>query len=127
MIENSYQPCILEPTRIILGNKPSLVDNIFSNSVEPVTSGNFYQKITDHLPNFVIFNNTRPQKQKEFVKKRCPKPNFDIAKFQTDLLELILHKIVNFDEFHKAFDYSHKMIPNVLNEHYPIKILNKKK
>ena len=126
MIENSYQPCILEPTRIILGNKPSLVDNIFSNSVEPVTSGNFYQKITDHLPNFVIFNNTRPQKQKEFVKKRCPKPNFDIAKFQTDLLELILHKIVNFDEFYKAFDYSHKMILNVLNEHYPIKILNKK-
>ena len=36
LIENSYQPCILEPTRIVQGNKPSLVDNIFSNSIEPV-------------------------------------------------------------------------------------------
>ena len=34
MIENSFQPCILEPTRIVQGNKPSLVDNIFSNSKE---------------------------------------------------------------------------------------------
>ena len=126
MIENSYQPCILEPTRIIQGNKPSLVDNIFSNSIEPVTSGNLYQKISDHLPNFVIFNNTKSQKKKEFVKKRCPKPNFKLAQFQTDLLNLILHKIVNFDEFYQAFDYSHKMILNILNEHYPIKILNKK-
>ena len=126
MIENSFQPCILEPTRIVQGNKPSLVDNIFSNSIEPVTSGNLYQKISDHLPNFVIFNNIKTKKKKEFVKKRCPKPNFDIARFQTDLLELILYKIVNFDEFYKAFDYSHKMLLNILNEHYPIKILNRK-
>ena len=126
MIENSYQPCILEPTRIVQGNKPSLVDNIFSNSIEPVTSGNLYHTISEHLPNFVIFNNTKSQKKKEFVKKRCPKPNFDLARFQTDLLKLILHKIVNFDEFYKAFDYSHKMILNILNEHYPIKILNRK-
>ena len=126
MIENSFQPCILEPTRIVQGNKPSLVDNIFSNSIEPVTSGNLYQKISDHLPNFVIFNNIKSQKKKEFVKKRCPKPNFDLAKLQNDLLQLILYKIVNFDDFYKAFDYSHKMLLNILNEHYPIKILNKK-
>ena len=126
MIENSYQPCILEPTRIIQGNKPSLVDNIFSNSIEPVTSGNLYQKISDHLPNFAIFNNTKYQKKKEFVKKRCTKPNFELAKFQNDLLELILYKIVNIEEFYKAFDYSHKMLLNILNEYYPIKILNKK-
>ena len=126
LIENSYQPCILEPTRIIQGNKPSLVDNIFSNSIEPVTSGNLYQKISDHLPNFAIFNNSKTQKKKEFVKKRCKKPNFDLAKFQNDLLELILYKIVNFEDFYKAFDYSHKMLLNILNEYYPIKILSKK-
>ena len=102
------------------------MDNIFSNSIEPVTSGNLYQKISDHLPNFAIFNNTKPQKKKEFVKKRCAKPNFDLARFQTDLLELILHKIVNFEDFDKAYDYSHKMFLNILNEYYPIKILNKK-
>ena len=125
MLENSYQPCILEPTRILLGNKPSLVDNIFSNSIEPVISGNLYQKISDHLPNFAIFNNVKPTKTKEYVKKRCSK-NFDAIKFQNDLLQLILHKIVNFDEFNKAYDYSHKMLLNILNEHLPLKILSKK-
>ena len=110
MIENSYQPCIMEPTRIVQGNKPSLVDNIFTNSIEPVSSGNLYQKISDHLPNFAIFNNSKSKKKKEFVKKRCQKPNFDLTRFQTDLLELILHKIVNIEDFYKAFDYSHKMI-----------------
>ena len=54
------------------------------------------------------------------------KPNFNLTAFQTDLLELILHKIVNFDEFDKAYDYSHKMLLNILNEYYPIKILNKR-
>ena len=125
MIENSFQPCILEPTRIIFGNKPSLVDNIFSNSLEPVISGNLYQKISDHLPNFVIINNSKPQKKKEFVKKRCPK-NFDPIEFQNDLLQLILHKIVNFDEFYQAYDYSHKMLLNILNKYFPLKILTKK-
>ena len=125
MLENSFQPCILEPTRITLGNKPSLVDNIFSNSIEPVISGNLYQKVSDHLPNFAIFNNSKPHKKKEFVKKRCSK-NFDPIKFQKDLLELILYKIVNINEFNQAYDYSHKMLLNILNVHFPLKILTKK-
>ena len=29
MLNNGYQPCITEPTRIMNGNKPSLVDNFF--------------------------------------------------------------------------------------------------
>ena len=125
MLENSFQPCILEPTRIIQGNKPSLVDNIFSNSIEPVISGNLYQKISDHMPNFAIFNKTKPAKKKEYIKKRCAK-NFDQNKFQDELLELIMHKIVNLDEFYEAYDYSHKMLLNILNVHYPLKILTKK-
>ena len=125
MMENSFQPCILEPSRIVLGNKPSLVDNIFSNSIEPVISGNLYQKISDHLPNFAIFNNVKPKKSKEYVRKRCTK-NFDPVVFQNDLLELILHKIVNIDDFTKAYDFSHKMLLNILNKHLPIKILTKK-
>ena len=125
MLENSYQPCILEPSRIEIGSKPSLVDNIFSNSIEPVISGNLYQKISDHLPNFAIFNNVKPKKSKEYVRKRCSK-NFDPVTFQSDLTELILHKIVNIDEFTQAYDYSHKMLLNILNKHFPIKTLSKK-
>ena len=68
MVENNFHPCILKLTRITLENRPCLVDNIFSNSLEQVISGNFYQKVSDHLPNFAIFDNIKPQKKKEFVK-----------------------------------------------------------
>ena len=34
MLSNFLQPCILEPTRVVNNNRPSLVDNIFINSIE---------------------------------------------------------------------------------------------
>ena len=53
MLSNVFQPHILQPTRIIESNKPSLIDNIFLNSIEHSTlSGNLITKISDHLPNF---------------------------------------------------------------------------
>ena len=58
-----YQPCITEPSRIVAGNQPSLVDNIFSNSVKPVISGNLYQTLSDHMPNFAIYNNVKQPKK----------------------------------------------------------------
>ena len=55
MIGNFFQPCILEPTRIVSNAEPSLINNIFINSLEKiVTSGNLIEKISDHMPNFII-------------------------------------------------------------------------
>ena len=56
MLDNSYQPCITEPTRIVNKSNPSLIDNIFSNSIEACISGNLFEKITDHMPTFVVEN-----------------------------------------------------------------------
>ena len=53
MLDHSYQPCITEPTRIVHGSKPSLVDNIFSNTLDTCISGNLFEKNSD-LPSFVI-------------------------------------------------------------------------
>ena len=63
MLDNSFQPCITEPTRIVDGNRPSLVDNIFSNSLVTCISGNLYEKISDHPPSFVMIKTvkTRPK------------------------------------------------------------------
>ena len=48
----NYQPCILEPTRLAVGNRPTLIDNIFVNSIEKeVNAGNLMDKLSDHLPN----------------------------------------------------------------------------
>ena len=42
MLDNFLQPCIPEPTRVIDGNKPSIVDNIFTNIIDKqIMSENF--------------------------------------------------------------------------------------
>ena len=54
MLSNFFQPHILQPSRLILNSKPSLLDNIFLNSIEHETlSGTLSIKISDHLPNFI--------------------------------------------------------------------------
>ena len=48
MYSNFLQPTILEPTRIVSNNRPSLIDNIFINTYDkPIHSGNFINKISD--------------------------------------------------------------------------------
>ena len=53
MLEHNFHPHITEPTRITNTNRPSLVDNIFTNTFENPLSGNILEQISyDHLPNF---------------------------------------------------------------------------
>ena len=56
--EYHIQPTILEPTRIVHGNRPTIVDNIFTNTTNKnITSGNLLSKLSDHMPNFSFFIN----------------------------------------------------------------------
>ena len=93
MLDNSFQPCITEPTRIVNGNQPSLVDNIFSNSLETCFSGNLFEKISDHLPNFVMIKTVKIKPKSKSIKRRNMK-NFDSGNFQADLL-LVLRELYN--------------------------------
>ena len=53
---NFFQPYIMQPTRIT-NHSATLIDNIFFNSIEHFTiSGNIVYDLSDHLPNFLIFN-----------------------------------------------------------------------
>ena len=46
------------PTRITENEQASLIDNFFTDFNEmQCTSGNFLEKISDHLPNFLIIEN----------------------------------------------------------------------
>ena len=59
MLANNVQPCILKPTRHVPYLKPSLIDNIFVNEMEnQIMSGNLVEKVSDHMPNFVITEST---------------------------------------------------------------------
>ena len=83
MYSNLLQPCITEPTRIVGNNRPVLLDNIFINTYNKnVSSGNIIEKISYHMPNFVIIKEIIDKKKaqnlvirdmKNFNKEQCSK------------------------------------------------------
>ena len=122
MLENNYQPCITEPTRITNTNKPSLVDNIFINTLENPVSGNILEHVSfDHLPNFVALNCDEDSKQTN-IKTRDTK-KFKEEDFQKDLLMPgIIQQIVNAENTNAAFNIYQKIFTQTLNKHAPISL-----
>ena len=122
MLSNYYQPTITQPTRFSNENRPSLVDNIFINSIEHDTySGNIISKITDHLPNFMFINNGNQNlMQRPSIMVREFK-NFDKDKFLQDL-----QTIENFDDAQDP-NYNYEKFQNhflkYLEKHAPLKKL----
>ena len=51
--------CITKPTQIVSHNIPFLAGKIFVNiMIRPILMGTYLQdKITDHLPNFIVIKN----------------------------------------------------------------------
>ena len=123
MLNNSYQPCITEPTRIVHGNKPSLVDNIFSNTLDTCFSGNLFEKISDHLPSFVIIKTVKNKPKPNTIKRRNMK-NFKIENFQADLS--LLSKEPYNNNADTAFTFFHKKFQAIVNKHAPFQILTHK-
>ena len=84
MHSNLFQPFIIEPTRTVARNKPSLVDNIFINTSNRILHAvNCTDKISDHLPNFLLMQNLNGQKLKAKVQVSGMK-NFKMKQFIRD-------------------------------------------
>ena len=97
ILQNNLQPCITEPSRIVNGNKPSLIDNIFTNTLENTISGNLFEKISDHMPNFVIIQNVKANKKKQTIQRRDMR-SFDPVTYQAQLRHSILLEIDEIDD-----------------------------
>ena len=129
MLSNFCQPHIIQPTRIVDNAKPSLVDNIFFNSIEYETkSGNITSKISDHMPNFIILENlARPQdyKSDQDTEKRLTK--FNPQKFIVDIKGLDLsNTLKQHNNVNHSYDVFHDLFIKVINNHAPVKTLSKK-
>ena len=117
-----YQPCILEPTRIINGNRPSLIDNIFLNTIDNnVVSGNITSPISDHLPNFLVLNNAS-DRIKLAKKEARNYSKFDQEAYNRDVEQIQLLQDIDID---KAFDDFQDKFTNIINKHAPMKFLSK--
>ena len=126
MTSNFLQPCLTEPTRIIQGNRPSIVDNIFTNIFDKeLYRGNLLDKITDHLPNFLIIKNIKNNHKNKKIKIRDMK-NFDHDKYLSDFEKLDNFNCLEFEDIDEVFNaYQNKFI-EIINNNAPYIILSKK-
>ena len=119
------QPCITKPTRKVKYNRPSLVDNIFVNIYDKeIHSGNIIDKITDHLPNFVIIKNMRNKLQKQKFKIRNMK-TFDKAKYHNDIKELDNLNLYHYKDEGKMYDVFQNKLIGVIDKNAPYITLSK--
>ena len=124
MYSNFLQPFILAPTRIVGNSRPSLIDNIFINTYDkPILSGNFINKISDHMPNFTIVRDILIKTKK--IKIRDMK-NFEEEKYLQDLEKiknLDLMKCENVNDMYNAF---HNKYMEIIDKNAPYRTLSKK-
>ena len=127
MVRNSFQPCILKPTRCVKKQKPSLIDNVFLNCIDKkLTSGNILEKITDHMPNFVILEEFKLLEKKHKFKIRDMK-KFNKEDYIKDLANIDFFEACKpCDDVNTLFNTFHNKFLEIVDKHAPYKFLSKK-
>ena len=55
MNSNFLRPCFLGPIRVVDNNRSNLINSIFINTIDKkIDSGNIIDKVSVHMPNFVL-------------------------------------------------------------------------
>ena len=126
MFSNHFQPLILQPTRVT-DSTSTLIDNIFSNDLScKVISGNILVQISDHFPQFSIFNNSAPiyDNSSYFVYNY---KKFDEARFLDDYQKMDF-AFLNADDstVNHKFDEFLTNLNQLVDKHCPKMKLNKK-
>ena len=122
-----FQPYILQPTRIT-DHSATLIDNVFLfNSTEHLTiSGNIVHDLTDHHPNFIIFNKflTLPYNVKIFKRDYS---EFDQRAFVSEI-QLIDWESVFISSASPCnmFKSFYTKISSIIDKHIPVKQLSRR-
>ena len=120
MYSHMIQPCILEPTRIVNKQNPSLIDNIFINTIEKdIKSGNLTSKVSDHLPNFIIVSDLLDKLPKTKQKIRNFK-NFKLDSFNEDVSNIPINLDTNSNNVDSIFSDFHVNFVRNIDKHAPL-------
>ncbi|MCP4485640.1 MAG: endonuclease/exonuclease/phosphatase family protein, partial [Flavobacteriaceae bacterium] len=128
LLSNFFQPLILKPTRFNDRSAPSLIDNIFINSLEPLTiSGNLIDKISDHLPNFAFFGNQLSKNKINNSSMYRDYSNFNKEAYlqEAQKINFYQNENHNLDINFKYENFQNKFL-ELLNKHVPLKPKSKR-
>ena len=123
MSSNLLQPHILGPTRVLDYNKPSINDNIFTNFIHKnCNSGNLYNKVSDHLPNFIIIDDIYEKVTKEVRLVKRDMKNFNENSFIAELTSNdIYDSINNENDANTKYEIFHDHFLKTLEKYAPLK------
>ena len=128
MLSNFFQPHILQPSRIILNSKPSLIDNIFLNSIEHQTlSGNLSIQISDHLPNFIFCKSINLKSTKKNRGFYHDYNTFKADSYIHDLMKSNLcEKLSLIEGADEQYNTFHNILLSNMQKHAPLKPVTRK-
>ena len=124
---NFLQPTILEPTRITANSRTNLID-IFTNFYDKnINSGNLLDKISNHMPNFVIIKDDFNKKKIQNIKIRDMMKISDENLYKIDLKEIQNIDITNCQNVNEMHSLFQTWILNFINRDAPYRKHSKRK
>ena len=122
MLANFLKPLIIQPTRINDTSTPSLIDNIFINSLQlNAVSGNLIDKVSDHLPNFVIYDAKGKNNTKDISMSRDYR-NFVNKNYIDDINKIDFNSsLVNSNDLYTKYNLFQSQLLTIINKHAPLR------
>ena len=115
-------PQIIQPTRVVENQSPSLIDNIFTNNIsEEITGGNIYLTLSEHFFRFVSVKREKIDYKSKSVFTR-DYANFSSESFQDDIS--IQNWNNRYDNINDQFNDFHWRLDECVNRHAPFKKLS---
>ena len=118
MFAHNLYPIIDKPTRISCSSS-TLIDNIFSNSLQVKNSGLIIADISDHLPIFCVVSQTFLNIQNNApIKKRII--NYEnMKKFKNELKDIDWTQIYEIDDVNDCYDNFMSMFHSLYDKCFP--------
>ena len=127
MYSNFLQPCITQPTRALGKSRPTLIDSIFVNTYDKqLFAGNLLDKVSDHLPNFLIINDIKNSLTKRKIVVRDFK-KFNKQHYLQDITELNNIDLLQCKDVNQMYSVYQNHLVEIINNNAPLKTLSVKK
>ena len=129
LLENSFMPMILMPTRITT-HSATLIDHIYfyggyDRKGFTCKSGNFLTDITDHLANYFLLMNDKPLHCNRRPMTRVFSQK-NKSKFEQELACCNWNKLFAETDPNSAFDIFSSAITRLFNKHFPLTRVSRK-
>ena len=131
LILNNFLPVVAMPTRIT-ERSATIIDHIYysngtKNEGNAITAGNFWSDITDHLPNFILLENTKNMvyKTKDIPLIRLYNPK-NINKFTTAVGNIQWDDLYEYGNIEEAYNFFHAKITACHDECFKLVRMSRK-